>query len=56
MSLGALASRRRIENEPKELAGGTPALPGMRLRVEGALHDAMEFGVHASACSDVVAR
>jgi len=29
MSPGALASRRRIENDPKKLAGETPALPGM---------------------------
>ena len=32
--LGALASRRRVENEPKAIAGETPALPGMTLRFE----------------------
>jgi len=35
MNLGALASRRRIKNEPQELAGETPALPGLTLRFRG---------------------
>jgi hypothetical protein len=35
MNPGAPASRRRIEGELKKLAGETPALPGMTLRLRG---------------------
>jgi hypothetical protein len=41
MNLGALASRRRDENELPELAGETPALPGMTLRFRGSRRESV---------------